>query len=692
MGLITYTELADRLDDVVAVIMAGHDDERRPPSRSSSTPTTTRSTRTRTRPTRRLRDEAPLYHNDELDFWVLSRHADVLARLPRPTASSPTAMGVSLDPSAWGPHAHRTMSFLAHGPAAADAAARRWCRAGFTPRRVRRARAADPADHRPLPRPRRSSADELRLHRRLRRQAADGRHLRADRRARRPTATRYAASPTCSCTARRACTTCRRAGIEAAFDAGRLLRRHARPAASAADRRPHLARCWPPRSTATGSPTTRSSRFLFLMVVAGNETTTKLLGNALVHLGRRTPTSGPRSSPTRAGSQPWIEETLRYDTSSQMLARHLLDGRRAARHGRSRPAIEAAARARLGQPRRAGVRRPGPLRPRPRPRPSSRRSLSFGGGRHFCLGATLARLEARSRSRSWCAGCADYDVDHDGAVRVHSVNVRGFAAPADHGGGALMPQFDRSPSAGPPWSPAPRPGIGAATAVALAAAGHPGRARRPARRPAARRSPPQIRADGGEAVGAPLDLTDDARSTRSPRRRERRARRRSRSSSPTPATVAPGVIARGRHRATSRAEVDVNLLGAHRLVARRRARHGRAAARRHRVRVVRRRPCAPRPFMAAYAAGKWGLEGLAHAMQMELEGTGVRVGIVRPGPTWSEMGTDLGRRRTPPTCSTDWVRCGLARHPHFLKPAGVADAIAHRRVRAARRAPQPASR
>ncbi len=48
----------------------------------------------------------------------------------------------------------------------------------------------------------------------------------------------------------------------------------------------------------------------------------------------------------------------------------------------------------------------------------------------------------------------------------------------------------------------------------------------------------------------------------------------------------------------------------------------------------------PRPFMSAYAAGKWGLEGMAQAMQMELEGTGVRASIVRPGPTWSEMGTD----------------------------------------------------
>ena len=27
----------------------------------------------------RLRDEAPVYHNADVDFWALSRHADVLA-------------------------------------------------------------------------------------------------------------------------------------------------------------------------------------------------------------------------------------------------------------------------------------------------------------------------------------------------------------------------------------------------------------------------------------------------------------------------------------------------------------------------------------------------------------------------------------------------------------------------------------
>ena len=73
--------------------------------------------------------------------------------------------------------------------------------------------------------------------------------------------------------------------------------------------------------------------FLFLMVVAGNETTTKLLGNAMFHLTAAPRRSGPRCSPTPRLIARWIEETLRYDTSSQMLARHL-DG--TSLHGRDR--------------------------------------------------------------------------------------------------------------------------------------------------------------------------------------------------------------------------------------------------------------------------------------------------------------------------------------------------------------------
>ena len=52
---------------------------------------------------------------------------------------------------------------------------------------------------------------------------------------------------------------------------------------------------------------------------------------------------------------------------------------------------------------------------------------SFGVGRHFCLGASLARLEARVCLEELVSLISDYDIDEAGAQRVHSVNVRGFA-------------------------------------------------------------------------------------------------------------------------------------------------------------------------------------------------------------------------------------------------------------------------
>ena len=46
----------------------------------------------------RLRAEAPLYRNDEFDFWALSRHEDVVAAFRNLDVFS-NANGVSLDPS-----------------------------------------------------------------------------------------------------------------------------------------------------------------------------------------------------------------------------------------------------------------------------------------------------------------------------------------------------------------------------------------------------------------------------------------------------------------------------------------------------------------------------------------------------------------------------------------------------------------
>src|SRR3546814_10619179 len=79
-------------------------------------------------------------------------------------------------------------------------------------------------------------------------------------------------------------------------------------------------------------------------------------------------------------------------------------------------------------------------------------------------------------------------------------------------------------------------------------------------------------------------------------------------------------------------ELNLNLVGAHRLV----ATFGPGMVQRQRgdlVFVSSDVALRPRPFMAAYSAGKWGLEGMVGALQMELEGSGVRASIVRPGPT-----------------------------------------------------------
>jgi cytochrome P450 len=52
----------------------------------------------------------------------------------------------------------------------------------------------------------------------------------------------------------------------------------------------------------------------------------------------------------------------------------------------------------------------------------------FGRGVHFCLGAALARLEGRVVLEEWWQRFPDYEVEAAECVRVHSINVRGFAA------------------------------------------------------------------------------------------------------------------------------------------------------------------------------------------------------------------------------------------------------------------------
>lgn len=213
-------------------------------------------------------------------------------------------------------------------------------------------------------------------------------------------------------------------------------------------------------------------------------------------------------------------------------------------------------------------------------------------------------------------------------------------------------------------------GIGAETARALAAAGFPVAlgARRIER---LQEIVSEIRADGGEAVAHPLDVTDDqsvsdfaAKVTADLGDVEVLVS--------NAGSAAPGITHEISPARFGR-EIDLNLVGAHRLV---RAFVPAMVSRRRGDLVLVSSDVAvrPRPFMAAYSASKWGLEGMAAAMQMELEGTGVRASVVRPGPTWTEAGSDWDPGETAFVLS-QWVRFGLARHPHFLRARALAAAI-----------------
>jgi len=365
----------------------------------------------------RLRVEAPLYRNDELDFWALSRHADVLAAFRDPARLS-NRFGVSLDPAAYGPHAHKSMSFLAMDPPR-HTRLRSLVSKIFTSRRVAelepsiRALAVhyledalakgsfdmvgDVAGKLPM-----DVISEM-----IGVPAADRAEVRrlADLLVHRQEGVLDVPPE----------------GMEAALVLAGYF------AAMVTDRR----RARRPDLTSglvdaevDGDRLTDDEimSFLFLMVVAGNETTTKLLANAW-YWAWRFPDQKALALADAGRAPDWVEETLRYDTSSQMLLRvttgtvellgtELADGERVlllVGSANRDPEV-------FPDPDRYDIDR------------DTSKLISFGGGRHFCLGAPLARLEARIMLEELVARVADYEVDAVGARRVHSINVRGFAS------------------------------------------------------------------------------------------------------------------------------------------------------------------------------------------------------------------------------------------------------------------------
>jgi cytochrome P450 len=161
--------------------------------------------------------------------------------------------------------------------------------------------------------------------------------------------------------------------------------------------------------------------FCFLLLIAGNETTTKLLGNALYWLAANPDQrERVRKDPTLVPAA--VEETLRYDTSTQALARELT--RDVELHGVTLPAGRKGLLL-FGSANRDERRWEDPDRFDIDRNPAGH--LAFGHGIHHCLGAPLARLEARVALEVLLPKVGDYTLDLGASERVHSGNVRGFS-------------------------------------------------------------------------------------------------------------------------------------------------------------------------------------------------------------------------------------------------------------------------
>ncbi|WP_280399724.1 cytochrome P450 [Nocardia carnea] len=365
----------------------------------------------------RLRAEAPLYHNPELDFYALSRHADVTNAFRNATQLS-NANGVSLDPAAWGPDAHRTMSFLAMDDPR-HMRMRRLVFKGFTPKRVAdmEARIHELTLEYLVPALERGEFDWIEevagklpmdvISEMMGVPAADRAEIRrmADMVMHREDGV----------------TDVPDSAIEASLN---LVVYYANMVAERREKPTDDLTSALLDAEIDGDSLTDDEiiGFMFLMVVAGNETTTKLLGNAL-YWAARNPEQYAKVAADPERVSDWVEETLRYDTSSQMVARTATTDLEY--HGKVIPAGSKVLLLIGSANRDAEVFDDGDTYDLDRPEKGN--LASFGAGVHFCLGAHLARLEATVALREFASRVESYRVREDGIERVHSSNVRGFA-------------------------------------------------------------------------------------------------------------------------------------------------------------------------------------------------------------------------------------------------------------------------
>jgi cytochrome P450 len=162
--------------------------------------------------------------------------------------------------------------------------------------------------------------------------------------------------------------------------------------------------------------------FCSLLGAAGNETTTKLLANAAVVFARHPDAwERVRAEPGRLADA--VEEVLRYASPAQYAGRTVtrdveLYGRRVPKGARMLLLIGAANRdeREYPDPDRFDVDR------------RMANPIGFGQGVHYCLGASLARLETRIALEEFARRFPCYAVDEARCERVHMSNVHGYAS------------------------------------------------------------------------------------------------------------------------------------------------------------------------------------------------------------------------------------------------------------------------
>lgn len=160
--------------------------------------------------------------------------------------------------------------------------------------------------------------------------------------------------------------------------------------------------------------------FCVLLLIAGNETTTNLIANAMLALAKHPDQAEAlRANPALIPSM--VEESLRYDGPVQGIYRTAT--RDVTLGGTTIPAgdkvlvlFASADRDEAQFPNAAGfdiTRTPN-------------NHIAFGYGIHFCLGAALARLEGRVALDEVLERFPSWEVDTDNAVQARTSTVRGW--------------------------------------------------------------------------------------------------------------------------------------------------------------------------------------------------------------------------------------------------------------------------